>query len=426
MSTYDHAAALAAKDRNQESHAMQPTDKASLNTPNEKFLILIAGRSEVGLHRLESALVSIPGTRLMVRTLEHNASDPLAAMSDMPDLLLLDLSEDAEEELDALSRRNAAHRPPTLVVGPGNSTDLMRQAMRAGARDYFVRPIVAEDIATAARQILTEKLRIHPASQAPLFAVINAKGGSGASLIACNLAHIMAERLKLNPALLDFDFQFGSLGLNLDVAPEHHLMDVLPTIEQIDAIALGAYMARHKSGLHLLSNYQDDVVLPGEIELKKLSYLVQLVRQNYQYVVVDLPRVIDSSVALVLEQAEKILLVTQQSLAHVRDTKRLIGIMTGELEIPSRRITVVVNRFDKKNPLQLKQLEETLRHSHIATIPSDYFNVATAANLGRPLYDLARGAEITRALVDLAEKVSERRAQTKAGMVQRLLSIFHK
>ena len=49
-----------------------------------------------------------------------------------------------------------------------------------------------------------------------LNAVINAKGGSGASFIASNVAYILSKETDSKVALVDLDLQFGSVGLNFD------------------------------------------------------------------------------------------------------------------------------------------------------------------------------------------------------------------
>jgi pilus assembly protein CpaE len=128
-----------------------------------------------------------------------------------------------------------------------------------------------------------------------------------------------------------------------------------------------------------------------------------------------------------LERSDQIVVVIQQSLAHMRDAKRLTRILKSELGISEKNIIVVVNRFDSNSSLQVKDIQSTLECSEVFTIPNDFEKVAQSINLGIPLYNYARKAPITKALLAFTEalKVNIDEEHKEKGFFHRLFDRKH-
>ena len=122
--------------------------------------VLVAGRSRVDLDTLKALLHDHSGIELTTRHIENNHADPLDGVQVLPNVLILHLSENWEEELNALSARPAAGRPPVLVVGPGTDIRMLRHAMQAGARDFLTQQRRPCDDATVRRLCLANKRRV--------------------------------------------------------------------------------------------------------------------------------------------------------------------------------------------------------------------------------------------------------------------------
>ncbi|MGH9201368.1 MAG: AAA family ATPase, partial [Vicinamibacterales bacterium] len=112
---------------------------------------------------------------------------------------------------------------------------------------------------------------------------------------------------------------------------------------------------------------------------------------------------IDPLATVVLEKAEHIVIVTQQSLAHIRDAKRLLKVLTSTLAVPSEYITVVVNRYMERSPISLRDISDAISPPHLAILPNDFQSVSQALDVGSPLFELNRDLPITRALCDLLD-----------------------
>lgn len=361
--------------------------------------ILIAGRDKDALTSLEESLPGL-GCEISIRHISNGHADPLYGLPDLPDLLIFHVDESNEAELACLVERPAELRPTTLVVGPGGNTHLMRMAMKAGAVDYLEDPASKEELAETLEQ-LKKSLANRTTDEGQLIAVVSAKGGSGASFLSANLGHMMAKVSKKNTALLDLNLQYASLGQYLDLQCEHGLMQALDVIESLDETAMDAYMAKHKSGVSLLGPLPDEIVLTRDVPLERFARLIDQMKAHYDFTIVDQPRDLHEMSATVYERADRVLIVMQQELANIRDASRLREILLTEMAVPENRITVVVNRYDKKAPVELGDICRALntQKSELVLVPNDYRDVAESMNIGVPMYDHSRGSAVTKALM---------------------------
>ncbi len=388
----------------------------------KKLSVLIAGRSKAGLEGIVSALKGQPDLDVQVRRAENGHSDPLHGITSMPTILILDLSPLWEEELKALTARS--ERPLLVAVGPEGDTGMMRMAMQAGARDFFTHPVHADELIASLRQVAQESSVRETKKKGSLIAVMNAKGGSGASFITANTGHAMAVHQKQRVAVLDMDLQFGTLPLYFDLTPRESLLDALNAVDQLDPVALQGYMAKHGSGLHLLTAMSDMVPLPWEVSTRNLGRLLDVAVHSYDHVLVDLPRQIDPLTSAVLEQADKVLIVMQQGITHIRDARRLLRILTSELAVSKDCIHVILNRHDDKSAVSVADITDALELDTVVLVPNDFRRVSEAINLGVPLLDSARKTPITRAIVHLAGKLDNEPRAVRKGFLRNPISYF--
>jgi len=392
------------------------------NASDNRIRVLTASRSSDALSGFEQLLATQPGIQLYARHIVNGTVDPLHGIHEVPDVLLIDLSHDWQKQLAALSAHPVSQRPPIIAVGDEGDARMMREAMQAGARDFFTHPCSKGELLNSIHHLVEENRRSGAAVSAHLTAVINAKGGSGASFIASNLGHLLAADLDQKAALIDLDLQFGTLPLYLDLTSQTTLMDALAVADELDSVALEGHMTQHHSGLHLLPSMSDHLGLPWEIPEASLKRIMELACHNYQQVIVDLPRQIDPLTSSVIEHADTVLLVMQQSLTHIRDAKRLLQLFTNELGISHDTTEVIVNRYSEKNPISLYDIRQTLQRDELITIPNDYRRVSESVNAGQPLYENTKGAPITRTLQRVAQRLAGTTEFKKENVLHRAVS----
>jgi pilus assembly protein CpaE len=392
----------------------------------DKIDIMVAGRSKTVLGVLDKQLQN-PNYKVRQRHISNGHSNPLYGISELPDILVFHLSSLGEDEVNSLFENPAASRPATIIIGPADNMKCIRLSMQAGVADYLEEPLDEEELHRSLERIAGNLGTSTPTTQSSetlMTAVVSTKGGCGASFLAANLAHVMAVEGKEQVALLDLDLQFGSLAQYLDIKPQHGLVTALDMADQLDAMALNAYMAKHASGLALMSPMDDEIILPRDIDSTRFTRILDLLRQSYSRIVVDLPRQIDELSADIYERTDNILLVTQQEFASVRDANRLRNLILSELSVPADRISVVINRYDKNSAVELGDIGRSMGidKKDFILIPNSYKSVAESINIGIPMLEHARNSLVTRAIVSASHQLEGREPDSQTDLVSRVLS----
>src|SRR4051812_25914097 len=135
----------------------------------------------------------------------------------------------------AAAERLISDRPEigVVLIAPELSTDLFRQALQAGIRDVLPAPVDTSQLADAVRRVVEALTAGRPASSsaadaraelADVVTVFSTKGGAGKSMIATNLAIVLAKRTDKPVVLVDADLQFGDVTVMLKLAPQHTIV----------------------------------------------------------------------------------------------------------------------------------------------------------------------------------------------------------
>jgi pilus assembly protein CpaE len=342
------------------------------------------------------------------------------------DVLVLDLSEMWEEELATLASRAPSERPAAIIaVGRRHlheAQGVLLAAMKSGVRDFFFHPVDTSHLIKAVQQVILDASSASPIAvgKAAVTSIMNAKGGSGASLLACNIAYILSAALDIRVALIDFDLQFCSLSTYFDSPPSDALFIALDNVEVLDRVALDGYMTKYSRNLHLLPAVSDGVALPWRIPQDRISRLLFELCKAYSHVVIDLPRTFDVISKTILEESDNVLIVVQQHVVGLRDATRVMKIIRVDLGIPRERIHVVVNRYSKDGAVSLKDIEKAMDVDAIHLVPNDYNSVSSASDHGEPLFKRVPDAEVTKAIANIAYKLVGQTPTPPEGLLARM------
>ena len=186
-------------------------------------------------------------------------------------------------------------------------------------------------------------------------------------------------------------------------------------------------MASHESGLKLLAARPEDFRFSFDDLVGQTNALFELLQDNFNNVVVDMPRQLDELNAQVFSRASSIVLVVQQSLPHIQDATRLQQLLRDQLGIPADRLTVAVNRYSKGGEIQLEDIQNALPGSEAITIPNQFKVVSESINLGVPMYEHAKQSAVTRALIELQAKAFDRAPEQRPERrLSGIASLFQK
>lgn len=370
--------------------------------------VLIASDSEESAEAIRGLLNDLGQLSVETRILDGQESDPLRGLAHAPDLLLLRVGASGLSALEALVSYPPAERPILVVIGDVSHHGFMRAAMQAGARDFLTEPVPKRELLATIERLASERRHAPAAERCQLTSFINGKGGSGATFLACNIAQLFAERSALKTVLLGLDMQFGTLPRYLDVHPKRCLLEALEVAGDLDGAAIGAYLSEHASGLQLLASSQEGALLPHDVTAESVEAILELLLGNFEQCVVDLPRRIEPSIAMVLERSDRIVLVLQQSVPSLHDASRMYELLTRELAIPAERVTVAVNRYRRAAEIELPDIQRYFAEGSVVCVANDYRSVTDSINMGVPIYEYARRSPVTSSLIELEQRLGGR------------------
>ena len=139
---------------------------------------------------------------------------------------------------------------------------------------------------------------------------------------------------------------------------------------------------------------------------EKIEKLISLSSEAFDHTVIDLPRQIDAMFASTVVKSSRIILVMQQTLAHVRDTKRLLPILTQEFEVPKEHITVILNRYEAEHAITIKDIEKTINHRPLIVLPNDYKRAVKAVEVAKPFVDFAPKTSLAKAFTEITQDLT--------------------
>jgi pilus assembly protein CpaE len=326
-----------------------------------------------------------------------------------PDVALLEMGSNSTQTIEAVERLHEEMPALSMVLlSQDTSPQLILGCMRAGAQEFLTMPLDMNELDRAVDRI--RKSRMNTASgsrrRGRLMTVYPAKGGVGASSVATNLALSLTSDPTIRVCLVDFNLQVGDLALMLDLHPEHSFARAVED-GTLDEGKLETILTRHRSGLRLLTvsdrPEESDMILRNHV-----PELFGLLNTMFDVVVADVGRNIDERTIELLDLSDDVLVVSALDVPTIRNTRRYLDLLE-RLEIPRDRVRLVVNRFEEKSRVGLRDLENTVGMEAHWCLPNDYRPMSAAIDSGNPVVLDSPRSRLSRSYRELGEALQKLR-----------------
>lgn len=323
------------------------------------------------------------------------------------DLLILEVGNNLKREFDLIQSVLASGMAMEVFLTSARlEPDLLIQALRAGAKEFFPQPIKQEEVVNALLKFKDRKGSLKPTKQkkkrGKIIDVIGSKGGVGTTTIAVNLATSLVESAgSPSVALIDMNLLFGEIPIFLNIESAFNWGEVARNISRLDATYLMSILSKHSSGIYILPSPTGldgiNVATPEIIE-KILNEMEDV----FDFIIVDGGQPLDDVSLKILELSDIVLLVAILSLPCLTNVKRLLWTFRRLGYPPEKNIKIVVSRYHKKSTIPLKEAEESIDNKIYWLILNDFSTTMSAINRGKTLVSIAPKEEITKNLKDLA------------------------
>ncbi|MCG8469898.1 MAG: AAA family ATPase [Gemmatimonadetes bacterium] len=335
-----------------------------------------------------------------------------------PDVTFLDLEEEPHVGLKfAQFIIDSGFSGALIALGSTESPELILSAMQAGVTEFVGKPIAPESLDAAIDRVLRKSGRqaTRVATQpGRLFMIFSAKGGTGSTTTAVNLATEMHRLTRKRTLLVDLDLELGESALVMGVQPRFSLVDLVRNFHRVDSRLLASYIERHETGVEILSApYQ-----PADYEAvsaDRIKQVLQFLKQHYDYIVVDSPKTFTPAAMGAFEEADELYLLTTADIPSLRNLTRCIQLVRS---FGRRRgdewMRVIVNRFESNSVVTTGEIEKTLGVDVYWTLRNDYRAVMASINSGRPAVSDPKSA-FAKDVRALASKLTDTQLESDRG-----------
>lgn len=378
--------------------------------------VLLEVFSDPVMSRVEAAaaIVGTPDDKKLLKRLQNDG---------VPMCLIVEVSgSSAPEILQRLAEFAPYCGPETvvIVVGHHNDVHLYRSLISEGVADYLVAPMAVGQI------LRTLSLRLSPRSESQagdIIAVVGARGGSGATTVAVNIAWQLANKRNHRTCLVDLDLPFGGVAAALDCKPDPEISSLLYTPSLItDVDVLNSMLIEKTPNLSVLCAAPDLSVSRNARNEEGMEHLIGLLRSEFAYTVLDLPLHWTPAIEDLLVQAKYLVLVTTPTFSGIPPTQTLLGHLA---KIRAESPLVVLNHTHPNNKADWsdEEVSRALATSNIVTINTDKAFPESVAH-GKPLSQFAPSHEASKKLDRLIAQLLGEQSEKRTSRIKSLFSFL--
>ena len=340
----------------------------------------------------------------------------------LPDVVLMDINMPGMDGI-ATAELLASRVPSAAIVmmSVQGDADYLRRSMLAGAREFLVKPFSSDELCDSIRQVYSREREKHGRVASMLPAVVPAphsterpagkvisifspKGGVGRTTLAVNLAVAAAAELHRSVALVDASFQFGDVGVLLNMNPKSKsIVDVLPDVTNGDVDAVDSTLIAHTTGIKVLlappSPEMAELITPDHIRR-----IIQRLAETHDLVIVDCWPLFQDPTLAILDVSDMILCLLTLEITNIKNMRLFLG-LADQLGY-GEKLRLVLNRADSAYGIRVADIEHSIGRKVDHTIVSDGRTVVYALNRGVPFVWSNKQAQVSQDVIEIARAVA--------------------
>jgi pilus assembly protein CpaE len=201
----------------------------------------------------------------------------------------------------------------------------------------------------------------------------------------------------------------------------YHFDELLRNADRLDSELLNGFVVRHRSGLDVIASPEMSGG-PHEPKSDEIEHVMDFLRREYDYVLIDSTVSFHDSKATIIEQSDEVYIVSTPDVAALRDLARMVENLSLS-ESATSKLHVVVNRSTATDSITAVQIEKAVRFPISIAVPNNYFELQRAINDGEPIPPQRR-SEFNQALARWANQIVHGVSGPKPAVEKRKMFAF--
>jgi pilus assembly protein CpaE len=348
-----------------------------------------------------------------------------------PDVVLMDINMPDMDGIAATEQLSAtAPGVAVVMMSVQGEADYLRRSMLAGAREFLVKPFSSDELTASIRQVSARerdkasRIQMVPVAAGGaggagdnrepglVVAVFSPKGGVGRTTVAVNLAVAAATELGKRVVIMDGSFQFGDVGVLLNLNPRgKSIADLIPELDAGELDSIDTFLIDHTAGIRVL-------LAPPTPETAEMitasgvKRVLESLRMNHDLVVVDCTAFFNDTTLAILDSADVILTMLSLEITSIKNMRLFLEVAE-QLGYESGKVRLVLNRADSALGIRVADVEHSIGRKVDETIVSDGRSVVYALNRGVPFFLSNREAQVSQDILRLARTIVGERTKAE-------------
>jgi pilus assembly protein CpaE len=321
-------------------------------------------------------------------------------------ILILDAAKITSSDLSSISTFTRDNPNPAVIFASGERDNLqIVQLMRAGVSEVISWPIIATELLDAIERLRTRRyINTTYHARGKILSFLSSKGGAGATFISSNLGYSLANSMQKKVLLIDLHIQFGDAAIYMSEIPGQSSLADIISQNTLDSSVIASATMQISDNYFLLQAPESPEKASG-ITPQHIDNLLSIAIQDYDYVIMDLPRVVDAISMKVLDRSDKIYLVLQPIIPYIRAASKVLRLFT-LLGYEASKISVISTREDSDKSISKSEIEAAIQKPIDWQFKNDFINCMESSNSGIPIEKLEPNSSFSKTLINLASHIS--------------------
>ena len=288
-----------------------------------------------------------------------------------PHVILYDVTKPGDAPVEHIGRIRSLHVPPAVFAVDNTPTpERILRAIHAGAAEFLYPPLAAP-LQTALEKLAAETSKAADSQgHGRVAAFVSAKGGCGATTVACHTAVEIPALTEEKVLLADLDLEAGLVSFLMGVTAPYSLLDAVENLHRLDPSFWNGLVSTGRPDVDVAGSVSTPSYRPAPTR-DQLRDLLGFLRRRYGAGLLDLGRGVTPVLMSAVEHVDTTFLLTTLEIPALHCAEQMITTLLNS-GYSKDRLQVVVNRMPKHPEITIPELETMLGASIYLTVPNDY------------------------------------------------------